>query len=45
MFMGKPKVTTFGILTINEDITIYEQVILEYDFDEVKNITQQVISI
>ena len=36
MFMGKPKVTTFGILTINEDITIYEQVILEYDFDEVK---------
>ncbi len=36
MFMGKPKVTIFGILTINEDITIYEQVILEYDFYEVK---------
>lgn len=35
-FLGKPNTTTFGILSINEDITIYEQIELPYKFDEVK---------
>lgn len=37
MNLDTPKTSTFGILTINNDITIYEQIILNYDFNEVKN--------
>lgn len=36
-FIGKPKTSTFGILSINEDMTFYEQVELSYDFEKVKN--------
>lgn len=35
-FIGKKEVSTFGILTLNEDITLYEQIILPFNFNEVK---------
>lgn len=35
--IGKKEVSTFGILTINDDLIIYDQIILPYDFEEVKN--------
>lgn len=39
-FLGKPSTSTFGILSINEDITIYEQIEIPFIFDEVKNYYQ-----
>lgn len=40
-FIGKKCVTTFGILTISNSITSYEQVILPYNFNEVKKYYQE----
>ena len=36
-FIGKKCVTTFGIITLNDDLVLYEQVELPYDFDDVKD--------
>ena len=36
-FIGKKCVTTFGILTLNNDLVLYEQIELPYNFDEVKD--------
>ena len=34
--MGKSQVSTFGILSISDDLIIYDQVVLPYNFKEVK---------
>ncbi len=36
-YMGKKQLSTFGILTINDNITSYEQVELPFSFDDIKN--------
>lgn len=37
LFMGKGKVSTFGIISISDELIIYDQIILEYDYNEVKD--------
>lgn len=34
--MGRSKVSTFGILSLSDDLIIYDQIILDYDFEKVK---------
>ena len=36
-YIGKKQVSTFGILTINDAVTSYEQIELKIDFNELKN--------
>ena len=36
-YMGKKQLSTFGILTISDNITYYEQIELSFNLDDVKN--------
>lgn len=43
--MGRSKVSTFGILSLSDDLIIYDQIILDYDFEKVKGTILKVIFI